>query len=511
MIKKKLLPVLAILISLHAPFALGATQQAALPTDFENWSERQRIGDDIPCVSWINPTVKPWAALLCIHGLSLHAANYAGFGKRMSDIGVPTYAIDVRGFGSWQKTQDRENQVVDFTLALDDIRRSLESLRSAHPSLPIVLVGESMGGSLALQAAAKNEALIQGLICSVPASKRTNQKLNTAKTAIGLVTAPNRQFNAGPSIVRAATKNPQLIDAWAEQDKLTRMKLSAKELASFAFFTAKNAAHAQQLQTTPVLFLQGAKDKLIKPQATVSLFQKLATPNKSLYMVDSEHLILEHDQFSEQTIDRIVAWLQENAVPAEAAAVQKVDSTIPPDDLKKAEAHLRIAQGHLLLGENQQAEENLLQVIQLARHSHLAQDAELLLCTLPESEIAPSPKLDSQISAEDLKYITHEEALASPKPSVLMFYADWIQGSHLAREAIEKSLQRFGGRVNFVRIDADAPETQPIIKRYQVRPIPTVIYLTGDNKVAGYTFGFPGERIINAKIKALLAGEKTNP
>lgn len=505
MSKKRLILLLVTVMLLWTPIASAQQPSAASPTDFEQWTERQRIGDDIPCVSWIEPAVRPWAILLCIHGLSLHASNFDAFGKRMSGLGVPTYAIDVRGFGSWQNTKERANQRLDFGLALSDIHRALESLRAAHLELPIVLVGESMGGSLALQAAARDESLIDGLICSVPASKRTNQKLNTAKVALGLVTTPNRQLKAGPSIVKAATRDPALINMWAEQDKLTRMHLSAKELASFALLTSKNSAQAQKIASIPVLFMQGVNDRLIKPQATVTLFRKLATPTKSLYMVNSEHLILEHNQFSEDTIDHISGWLRKNAVSCAAARVTKEDAAIAPSALKEAEAHLKIAQGYLLLGEYQPAEEQLLQVVQSARGSHFAQEAETLLCTLPEEDIEPAVKPDSQMSEGDFKFITHQEALDSTKPSVLMFYADWIEGSRETQEVVEKALKKFGSKVNFVRIDADAPENQPIIKRYQVRPIPTVIYLTNDNRVAGYTFGFPGDRIINGKIRALLS------
>src|SRR5258708_3150676 len=66
--------------------------------------EKQNIGNDVPMRSWTDPRTVPWAALLCVHGLGLHAGSYEQFGKRMAEVGVPTYAIDVRGFGAWQNT-----------------------------------------------------------------------------------------------------------------------------------------------------------------------------------------------------------------------------------------------------------------------------------------------------------------------------------------------------------------------------------------------------------------------
>lgn len=480
----------------------GAATTIAMDAEFENWKEPPRIAENIPVVSWIDPKVKPWAVLLCLHGLSLHGQNYEAFGKRMAAIGVPTYAIDIRGFGSWQNTKDKRTTQVDFKSALDDVHLALLSLRAAHPETPIVLVGESMGGALALQAAAANQPIVDGLICSVPAAKRTNQKMNTARVAVGMVTSPNRKLNAGPSVVHAAaTHNPELAAMWTT-DEMTRMKLSAKELMAFALFTSKNSARAKEITDIPVLLLQGSQDRLIKPEGTMELMGKLGTPKKMLHVLNQEHLILEYHQFDDQLIDFVSGWLQRNAVPTALTRQTKQDSKLSAEAMNTAEGHLRIAQGYLKLGDAKLAEEHLLKVVDAGRGSHYAQDAELLLCTLPSSEIKPDDSVT--LSADDLKFITHQQALDNPKPSVVMFYANWIVGCEQVRDSLEYAVSKFGNRVNFVRVDADIPENKRILELYKVRPIPTVIYLSADNKVVGYTFGFPGQDAIDTRIRSLM-------
>src|ERR1700678_305315 len=66
----------------------------------------ESLGADLhpaPCLSWIDPQSKPKIALLCIHGLGLNSDSYTNFAKRVAHHGIATYAIDVRGFGSWMK------------------------------------------------------------------------------------------------------------------------------------------------------------------------------------------------------------------------------------------------------------------------------------------------------------------------------------------------------------------------------------------------------------------------
>src|SRR5262249_16857621 len=92
----------------------------------EKAKDEKTLGPDTnsaPCVSWISPLLKPKLALLCIHGLGLYSNDYANFGQKMAMRGINTYAIDVRGFGSWMKSEGHEN--VDFKGCLEDIHVAL--------------------------------------------------------------------------------------------------------------------------------------------------------------------------------------------------------------------------------------------------------------------------------------------------------------------------------------------------------------------------------------------------
>ena len=88
----------------------------------------------------------------------------------MASRGFAVYALDVRGFGEWMKRQS-ENQV-DFEGCLSDIESALHTLRKAYPHAPIFLVGESMGGAIALRATSRYPDLVNGLVSSVPSSDR---------------------------------------------------------------------------------------------------------------------------------------------------------------------------------------------------------------------------------------------------------------------------------------------------------------------------------------------------
>src|ERR1700733_10182392 len=157
--KTKFLRVATLLLALCFTTALAnvpgfakesrSEKASALRAEKADKSDTDRvIGGDVPLKSWTDQSVEPWAVLLCIHGLGLHKEDFEPLGKKMAALGIATYAIDVRGFGSWMKTA--EHRKVDFEQTMKDVESSLRAIRMAHPDLPLVILGESMGGAIAL-------------------------------------------------------------------------------------------------------------------------------------------------------------------------------------------------------------------------------------------------------------------------------------------------------------------------------------------------------------------------
>ncbi len=263
-----------------------------------------------PCRSWVQPGQTPIACILCIHGLGLQSNSYEYFGKEQSNRGLAVYAIDVRGFGSWMNAKGKTK--VNFDDCLDDIKTALESIRAANPGIPVYLLGESMGGAIALRAASMYPTLVDGLISSVPASERFNQGKTSMKVFLNLLTGFN-VANVGNDLVNQATQNQKLSAQW-KNDPLARLNLTPQELIQFQDFMNFNHDAAKKVSDMPVLFVQGTGDQLVKPEGTWELFNDVAAKDKSFFAVPGEHLIFEEAQTQEagprdQNFRVISSWL----------------------------------------------------------------------------------------------------------------------------------------------------------------------------------------------------------
>ncbi|CAN5223507.1 hypothetical protein BH11CYA1_BH11CYA1_37100 [soil metagenome] len=475
-----------------------------------NKVESKKVGSgDAPMEAWRDLSVTPWAALLCIHGLSLHASSYASFGKQMGHLGIPTYAIDVRGFGSWQNQKETTN--LDFAAAFDDIRNALISIRKAHPGLPIVLLGESMGGALALQTAADNPKLVDALICSVPARQNQGQKGTNLKAALGFIYTPNKELLVGPKVIARATSNPEVAEEW-ESDPLGRSRFSAKDLNHFHHLMSQNPTKAQQIADMPVLFLQGASDRLIKPSGTLELFSKIKSTDKNLVMVGSaEHLIFEQGQFANDMVDLVSNWIEKHVVtgtdkPDLSEKQEKAEPKAEEDanSFKQGLGHFKIAEGQILLGDYKEAEGHLSTTLRVARGTALAARAHKLLLELPEKFIAPP--LGSS-SAAAVEHISLNSAKDNSKPTLLVFCAPWIEACKTLSADITAALGGDADKVNVVWINADEEKSKPLLEEYGIKPLPAILYLKRNNEVLLYSLGDPGSNAIHTRVQQLLKSE----
>lgn len=283
-----------------------------------------KAAKNAPCLSWLPPAdVKSRVALLCIHGFSLHKGCYAAFGKEMAKNGIATYATDLRGFGELKDYNNREG--MDFDGDLVDIKATLQQIHKNHPGLPVILLGESLGGAIALRATALYPELISGLICAVPARDRfamsDSEKKVTKTSILNTLTGDYSKPMDGAAFaaVQKISDNEDLRSVW-KNDPLMRTYFSAKDFVQFDFFMKGNLEVAKFIKDTPVLFLQGTDDKLIRPEGTWRLFERLATPNRQLVLSkNSEHLLFEENQFRPDDVGFVTTWIDKNVSPLDPA------------------------------------------------------------------------------------------------------------------------------------------------------------------------------------------------
>ena len=119
---------------------------------------RVGVGGDVSLVArqWgVPPAEDAGLPFLCVHGLASNCRMWDGVASRLVELGHPVVAVDLRGHGRSDKPEagyDFDTLTADLVGVLDDLgwQRAL-------------VAGQSMGGNLALELAARAPARVAGM------------------------------------------------------------------------------------------------------------------------------------------------------------------------------------------------------------------------------------------------------------------------------------------------------------------------------------------------------------
>lgn len=96
---------------------------------------------------WL-PKLEPIAIVHIAHGMAEHAKRYERFAMRLNAAGIAVYAGDHRGHGKSIPAGDTPGHMAEsegWQKALADLHTINQEIATRHPSIPIILMGHSMG------------------------------------------------------------------------------------------------------------------------------------------------------------------------------------------------------------------------------------------------------------------------------------------------------------------------------------------------------------------------------
>jgi alpha-beta hydrolase superfamily lysophospholipase len=264
-----------------------------------------------PAMYW-RPDATPKAAVLCLHELGMYSGVFDDLGKRMSKNNVATYAIDLRGFGGWQSMQSKEARM-DLGKTLADVKGSVEIIRKLNPNIPVFILGEAMGGALALEAASLYPDLINGVISAAPGGEHFKTIDSYLTVAGGMMTGSKSAFGLGNDLMQVATPKADLRQAFME-DEMVRLDLSPRELMSCQFYMYKTKKMAKQIKDMPVMIVHGSKDGESRLIGSKSVYDNLATKDKDfLVYEDGDHYTFESTTVPEKVMHDTLTWIDKHS------------------------------------------------------------------------------------------------------------------------------------------------------------------------------------------------------
>lgn len=97
-----------------------------------------------------------------------------------------------------------------------------------------------------------------------------------------------------------------------------------------------------------------------------------------------------------------------------------------------------------------------------------------------------------------------EEKSTSDKPKVIEFYASWCEPCRRLQPAMDRARAQYSEEVEFVSVNVDDPKNREMLEEYEVCPIPTLVFVDKQKKVASYAIGCTEDRNVRAGIRKIL-------
>ena len=229
-----------------------------------------RDGTALPLRSW-QPAGQPRAVVLAVHGFGDYGAGFEIPAAEWASGGIATYAYDQRGFGG-SPTRGRWPGADAMVADLADV---VALLRARHPETPLFVLGESMGGAVAMVAAARGSLSgIDGIVLCAPAVRGSDAIGPVASFALR-VFAHTVPWFSGPSGGQGfrPTDNEEVLRAWAADPQILRSPRI--DMAWGLVGLMDEAVTAAPRLDRPVLILVGARDALVPGGAMARMLATL--------------------------------------------------------------------------------------------------------------------------------------------------------------------------------------------------------------------------------------------
>ncbi|MDF1779807.1 MAG: alpha/beta fold hydrolase [Alcanivoracaceae bacterium] len=282
--------------------------------------EQMTPANAAPLKSWL-PSTPPTGVIIALHSFGDYSAAFDLIGPWFAEKGYAVYAWDQHGFGSnddartWPGADTLEN----------DLLNRFSSISAKHKNIPIYLLGESLGGAVAINVTARHPELnIEGLILLAPAVREGIPWRYAWNVAIGAVSLVRPGYLL--EVPRSSDDprfNPVAAQRLAE-DPLVHREVRMKSYQGLIRY-ADRASNIAPTLSTPTLLMYGGKDASVPAVSIARLREHWQNHVSYIYYPDGPHLLLQSKQW-QQVADNMMGWLQHESInQAHAASAENFD------------------------------------------------------------------------------------------------------------------------------------------------------------------------------------------
>jgi len=246
--------------------------------------------------------------MVIVHGLGEHSGRYLALADHLVNLGFSLWIPDLRGHG---KSGGARGHVDVFDDYVRDAGAVLDLAMADNPeTLPVFLLGHSMGGLVAVLVALEQQDRLGGLVLSSPALGVAAKLPAVKKIAVTILARLFPRMGIKNELdPQNVSRDPQTVKRYIA-DPLVHDRVSTRWFAQFMQAIEKANNRAADIQL-PVLVQAAGEDRLVSTPAVQAFFENLTDSDRKLNVyADLFHEIYNETEPDRQAvIDDLTAWL----------------------------------------------------------------------------------------------------------------------------------------------------------------------------------------------------------
>ena len=251
-----------------------------------------------------HPQALTRAVLVIVHGHGGHSSIFTRMVEYLIECNYIIYSFDLRGHG---RSPGQRGYISNWAEFRADLKAFLKLVRTKEPNLPLFLIGQSMGGTIALDYVLGEPNQLQGLILMSPALGSLGVapwKLFIGKMLSRIL--PHFALDTGIDL-SAGSRDPEVVAAFA-QDLLRHSQGTARLATELLKTIDWINVHATELQV-PLLILHGGADRVTLPESSRIFFERLTLADKERREYPGSYHELNNDLNYQEVLVDMEDWL----------------------------------------------------------------------------------------------------------------------------------------------------------------------------------------------------------
>jgi len=231
------------------------------------------------------------AVLLIVHGLGEHCGRYMNVVNHFVPLDYAVYGLDHLGHGKSDGVREMVDRFEDYT---DTLTIYLNMIKGWQPGKPIILLGHSMGGLIAVYYLLDHQAEFKGSVISAsgikvpknisPMTITMGKILSSIAPKTGILALDATGISRDPEVVKTYVNDPLVFHG------KTPARLAAEMLKAMQRVTVEVGKIA-----LPFITVQGSADRLVDPSGAQMLYDKASSKDKTIKIYEGFY----HEVFNE--------------------------------------------------------------------------------------------------------------------------------------------------------------------------------------------------------------------